>query len=236
MKNIFVLILLFIYTTVLGYDTVDFDTVEVKSKQGQIHKQWIEARNTGNESQFKKYGTYRAWSTMGFLEEVGFYYWGSKESVFSTWYSSNNRKSVTNYLYGKKHGRHTEWFYNDFIKTDIYYKKDQLNGLCVWRDFREDINNIENGITKKAFYVEGKELVAFIEGDLFYNKSPYYNDEYDLSIEWINLNPYSIKPVLFFVGRLKDGKKHGKWITYNIAGEIQDIDLYQDGVIVTVED
>ncbi len=236
MKKVVILVLLFISTSSFSYWPTDYDTVEVKSNQGQIHKKWVEARNTGNESQFKKYGTYRTWSTMGYLEEIGFYYWGKKESVFSIWFNREERKSVTNYLYGKKHGRHTEWFYNDYIKTDIYYKNDQLNGLCVWRDYKEDINNIENGITKKAFYVDGKELVVFIEGDKYNNKSPFFNEEYQLLVEWINLNPYSDKFPLFFVGKLKDGKKHGKWITYNVAGEIQDIDLYKDGEIIVVED
>lgn len=220
---------------VSGWWDAKVDTVEVHYADSGLKEQYQTAYSFGNEITFR-HGFYRSWYANGRMEREGHYELGLRCGVWILWDSTGNRVEEVNFADNLEHGSAIEWNANGTVKKKLNYRNGELHGLCSW--MKDDyavvdfFNNPNLTLEREVFYLDGKELVTLKEkGSKEYesscsdHKSPYYNPDLDLWVEW------KMKGCCFFVGHKVDGRKNGMWVLWTKTGEMKKAEFYDMGVV-----
>ncbi len=213
------------------------DTVETRYPNGQLQEQYQQVTWEGNEST-NKHGFYRAWHENGQLEWEGRYTGGVKTQTWLHWDSTGRRLEEITYRSGQKNGLAITWDQDGDLTTALRYRNDKLHGLCIWYSENNDVNTASNNacmtMIAQRFYVDGVMVLPIQEetdppcfGGLYGGKEPYHNIENDLWVEWDDACRK------FYVGRQIDGKKHGIWVLWTAAGDMERVDVFDHGQQLT---
>ncbi|MDD3732688.1 MAG: hypothetical protein PHU88_09965 [candidate division Zixibacteria bacterium] len=123
----------------------------------------------------------------------------------------------------------------------LNYRDGDLHGLCSWMvanySINESCNNPNLTLECESFYLDGVELVTlkkvnskgYESSCSHHGKSPYYNSELDLWVEW------NMEDCCFFVGHKVDGKKNGVWVLWTKTGDMKKTEYYDMGDILNKE-
>lgn len=213
------------------------DTVETRYPTGQMKEQYQQVTWEGNEST-TKHGFYRTWHMNGQLEWEGQYTNDLKTQTWIHWDSTGNRIEEISYRTGRKDGMEYSWNPNGTLRAALHYRNDKLHGLCTLYSTANYINGEYNNpcmvIAAQRFYVDGIVLLPLqLETDepcmsgVYGGRDPYHNIEQDIWIEWDEGNQH------FYVGKQVDGKKHGLWILWSTAGDMERVDVFDHGQQLT---
>jgi antitoxin component YwqK of YwqJK toxin-antitoxin module len=218
-----------------AWEKTTIDTAETRYANGQLHEQYQQLWWGGNESTWND-GFYRSWHENGQLEWDGQYTHGEKTETWVHWDSTGSRTEEVSYSAGIKHGSEISWNPNGALRTSLCYRQGKLHGLCVWYVDNNviDYNNPCLSISAERLYVDGAMLLPINDttgrpcmDGLVGGKEPYHNVESDVWIEWDRGNSH------FFVGRQVEGKKHGVWIQWSADGDMERVDVYDNGRLLT---
>ena len=223
------IICVFLPSVTLAWYDYDFDSITVKYDSGQLKEKYMVTNYYGNEKGFLKHGQFMSWYENGRVNiSTEFEYGDLIDHSYILYDSLGGKLTDASYLDGKKHGPYIEWYPNHSYKKILYYKNDKLNGMCKWFGEYKRIFN-EEFIKNKAFYLDGELVIFFVkEFERIDHMYPYENKDLGICFDFEKEN--------FIVGKLKNGRRHGKWTTYNERGEIVKQDLYRDGELLDVVD
>jgi len=216
-----------------GWDPTFYDTVFTYWENTNLKEKYMVTDHKGNEKGFKKDGQFDSWYQNGIRETSGEYkYFERKYFTWINWYETGQRKEEIHYINNMKYGLNLIWHPDHSIKEIKYYKNNKLHGLSKLYNSGFRLYFKDYGyLIRECFYYEGVCFVIFHEDNRPTNiESPYYNEELNLWIEWKRRRGN------YFIGKMKEDKRHGKWTTYAPTGEIITQDLYDNGVLVTVEE
>jgi hypothetical protein len=214
------------------------DTVETRYPNGQLREQYQRVVFTGHGDMPIKHGFYRTWYQNGQAEWDGKYAESLKTQTWIRWDSTGNRLEEISYQRGLKDGMEFTWNPNGTLKTALCYRDDKFHGLCTWYTSTNSINGEYNNpclsVTAERFYVDGSMLLPIqtetdkpcLDG-LIGGREPYHNTEQDVWIEWDQDNLH------FYIGRQIDSKKHGVWILWSAAGDMERVDVFDHGQQLT---
>lgn len=209
------------------------DTVETRYPNGQLKEQYQTVAFEGNEDTVMT-GFYRTWYENGRLEWEGECRGNSKTKTWIHWDSIGTRTEEISYRNGLKDGMEFTWNLDGTLETALRYRNDKLHGLCIWYSINNDINTIYNNpcmtMIAQRFYIDGVMMLPIQEetdppcsGGLYGGREPYHNTEQDVWIEWDQDNLH------FYIGRQIDGKKHGVWILWSAAGDMERVNVFDHG-------
>lgn len=123
---------------------------------------------------------------------------------------------IAEYKNGKKHGHFIYFNKGEFVGEE-YYVNGIRNGyfsLGEWSGFYK--NGRKDGIWKHSSDTGDSEIITYKKGE----KHGYYEYKY---------------AIIKIIGRYKDDKKDGQWITYNEKGEILNKSFFKKGVETNIE-
>ncbi|CAN5425793.1 hypothetical protein BH10BAC1_BH10BAC1_21340 [soil metagenome] len=135
------------------------------------------------------------------------------EVVKSNW-PNGNLKTQTEYLNGKKHGKHIEWNEKKIKTSESYYIKDSLDGLSrFWSD--------KGNLIRETDYSQGKLISNFeyYENHALRLEEYYLNDSINIETGWW---PSIKKYELGYI----NGIENGKWIQWYKNGNKANEGIY----------
>ncbi len=228
MKTLLILLITLLPALSFGWDDTKYDTVSVYYEDSTLKELYMRTNHYGNEKGFVKHGQYMSWYKNGKNKISAEYaYVNTMTYSFISWYENGMKAEESQFINAKKHGLSVEWYQNHTEKSILYYKQGNLHGLCKWfKDSPKEF--MSDNLDSSCFYMDGKLLLCIGKNRTRLRIDyPFENKELDLWVDRIDG---------FDVGKMNEGKKHGKWTTYNERGEMIKQDLFDNGVLVTVED
>jgi YD repeat-containing protein len=210
------------------------DTVETHYPNGQLHEKY--QRVIAERVDTTRYGFYSSWYVNGQLEWDGQYTLDDKNNTWVHWDSAGRRIEEISYRRGIKQGEEITWNPNGTLRSALHYRNDKPHGLCTWYKPTNDINGLYNApcasVEAIRFYVDGVILLSLADSTTDpcteAPDNPYYNAEADLWVEW------DVERRLFFsVGHIVDGQKHGVWIQWSAEGDMEKVEAYDHGKLLT---
>ena len=150
----------------------------------------------------------------GKVKSVGFWKNNALDSNWVFYNTSGQKVLEENYVSGKKHGNQTKYDSLGIIKITHFYqgKKDGL----------------------EVFYFSGLDSLKYQESNYVNNKKDGKSYEYDTSGNIITIINYNMGLLVDKkeINRYdKNGKKHGRWISFYPNKKIKKEETYQHGVL-----
>ena len=222
-------------------------------KNGKINDNWKFFSKTGvinKEITYidgEKNGIYKSYDKDGNLAEQGFYKDNKKDSTVTLFYPNGNKKSLQQFSEGKQIGKTLNYneegilqgiqnYKNGYLVSDEKLNRldDNGNKTGTWKEFHENgklktetkyKNGKPDGIVK-TYTKSGKlkEIEKFEKGEIVKDAPElYFVDVYKTQFP-----DGSVK----LLGGKKDGKKHGQFREYNLAGEVINGYIYKEDTLI----
>lgn len=182
------------------------DTVsDRKSMYAGPYESWYENGAPDSNGTFwddRKNGHWRWRYPDGTPKESGEFVEDRKTGVWIGYHANGVLAQVTRYTYGKKLGLSETWDEAGLPTSVLRFADDHLHGPCIW---------FGSGQTKTRheLYFFDTLLVAFSAEINCSRSGRFYNEEYDLQVDWDD-NCQN-----FRVGRIIDGYKQGTWTFFH---------------------
>ena len=204
----------------------------------------------------KSDGVWRSWydNIQHRLESEGLYFNGKSDGIWRKWYDDDQHTLMfENYYVNDEGGVQRHWYNNNqhTLKSEEHYINGRRDG--VWRKWYDNDQQTE-GILREPWlrhtleaeqsYANGRRDGVWrkwynnnqqTEGILrepwlrhtLYSEGYYVNDEEDgIWRHWYDDDQHTLKAEQHFV----NGKRHGRYVVFNIDGSIASDDIYVNGI------
>lgn len=141
---------------------------------------------------------------------------GEKEGVWTYYNREGKKTALFNYKKGKKDGKQTYYFENGEVSSFVNYKDGEKDGesISYWKNGKMELKeSFDDGELEsiECFDKTGKSIYKKRLGSSTTLKIPHHNGQTSAT------------------GKMKDGKKSGKWKYYDEYGTLSEESEYSEG-------
>ncbi|MCT4589371.1 MAG: hypothetical protein N4A71_16220 [Carboxylicivirga sp.] len=234
---------------VSGFKTYHYESGKRMSEGEMVHSKedgkwtyWYENGNTQLVAHFSKgtpNGLWQWYNEDGQMIKQGHYKMGLEDSIWFNYHENGAVLDSGKYINGRKTGTWKNWYNTSKLLQEGKYERDRQVGL--WKSYHENGQLATIGEIKESIPV-GEWLIYFENGQLETRMIHESREKLIIKDVWNKKGKQLVKNgngtyktyypsgQLSAEGKVKDGLRYGKWISYYTNGKKREIGEYENEI------